>query len=228
MGFIVLKADLHIHSNVSDGELSPESIVLYALKKKLHVISITDHNSFRGSIKAINYAKSRNLPIVIIIGSEVRTSKGDVLILCSEIPSKKPPLTNICELYEYAEDNSCIVIPAHPYDVLRLGITTYTTCCKWHAIEAFNASAFLLSNIYAYKVSLKLNLPKIANSDAHVEKLIGWYYTLIDSEPNSEEVLNAIRRNRVKMVIKYFTLKHRAYQISWSIRKFLKLNQFSD
>jgi len=222
MGFIVLRADLHIHSNVSDGELSPENIVFYAIKKRLHVISITDHNSFRGSIRARNYVKSRQLPIVIIIGSEVRTSKGDVLILCSELPSKYPPLNNVCEIYEYAESNSCIAIPAHPYDVLRSGIATYTTRCKWHAIEAFNASASLLSNIYAYKISLRLNLPKIASSDAHVEELIGWYYTLIDSEPNPEEVLDAIRKGKVRMVIKYLTLKHRAYQVSWSIKKFLR------
>ena len=56
--------DLHIHSNISDGSLTPEEIVEIAVKKGLSAISITDHDS----VDAIDIAKkaigNRSLELV--------------------------------------------------------------------------------------------------------------------------------------------------------------------
>ncbi|MEM4664172.1 MAG: PHP domain-containing protein, partial [Sulfolobales archaeon] len=73
---------MHIHSYVSDGELSPEEIIRYAEFKGLNAISITDHNTFLGSYIALR----RKRKIVIVPGAEFRTELGDMLVLCEQVP----------------------------------------------------------------------------------------------------------------------------------------------
>lgn len=49
------RVDLHIHSNASDGTLSPEEIVKEALKKDIKLIALTDHDEMKNiqEIKAV-------------------------------------------------------------------------------------------------------------------------------------------------------------------------------
>lgn len=56
--------DLHIHTNVSDGEFSPKEVIDIAIKKGLNAIAITDHDTTMGIAAAIEYAKSKNIEIV--------------------------------------------------------------------------------------------------------------------------------------------------------------------
>ncbi|MBP2654958.1 MAG: hypothetical protein H6Q73_2527 [Firmicutes bacterium] len=46
-----MKADLHIHTNCSDGVFSPEEIVLKAKTAGLKIIAITDHDTVDGLLK---------------------------------------------------------------------------------------------------------------------------------------------------------------------------------
>ncbi len=61
--------DLHIHSNKSDGSMSPKELVNYALKKKIKVISLTDHDNVDGIEEAIN--EGNLLGIEVIPGVEL-------------------------------------------------------------------------------------------------------------------------------------------------------------
>lgn len=61
--------DLHTHSNISDGTLTPEQLVSAALELGIHTLALTDHDSMDGLIKAEQFAK--NQPIRIISGSEI-------------------------------------------------------------------------------------------------------------------------------------------------------------
>lgn len=56
--------DLHIHSTISDGTLTPEEIVDFAINKGLAAISITDHDSIDGIKPALIYSKDKRLEIV--------------------------------------------------------------------------------------------------------------------------------------------------------------------
>ena len=68
-------ADLHIHSTASDGTLMPEEIVELALKKNLSVISLTDHDTTDGIVRALNSARGTNLEV--IPGVEINTDWED-------------------------------------------------------------------------------------------------------------------------------------------------------
>jgi predicted metal-dependent phosphoesterase TrpH len=78
----VSRVDLHIHSNASDGKLSPEAIVRMAAEAGLKYIALTDHDSVAGIPSALKAAcafpKLRFIP-----GVEISTevSEGEVHML---------------------------------------------------------------------------------------------------------------------------------------------------
>lgn len=61
--------DLHTHSNISDGTLTPALLVEAAIEKGIHTLALTDHDSMDGLIQAEQFAK--NQPIQIISGVEI-------------------------------------------------------------------------------------------------------------------------------------------------------------
>ena len=65
-----MRADLHIHSNNSDGTDTVETIIDKACKKGLDVIAITDHDNVGGVERALEYAKGK---INLISGIELST-----------------------------------------------------------------------------------------------------------------------------------------------------------
>lgn len=65
--------DLHIHSNYSDGTYSVSDILKEAEKRKLEIISITDHDSVKAYHEIYNNKSIRNIyEGKIIIGSEIK------------------------------------------------------------------------------------------------------------------------------------------------------------
>ncbi|ABN69841.1 PHP C-terminal domain protein [Staphylothermus marinus F1] len=221
-------ADMHIHSTYSDGRASPKEIILTAIYKGLNIISITDHNSFQGSIIASRLAKDLvreyDEQLLVIIGNEVRTDKGDILVYCYE-PIDVP--RRIDYLIDKAHENNCLVVPAHPFDTLRLGIgDALFEYNGWDAIEVWNASADPRANREALRASKILGLPGIANSDAHIPEAIGSAYTVLElDELSVESVFKAIKNGNVHPHFGYPPFKVFIKKVEWSIerriRKFL-------
>lgn len=65
------KADLHIHTNASDGDLSPEELINKVSQKNLEVIAITDHDTINGYLEAKKFAAAKE--IELIPGVEIST-----------------------------------------------------------------------------------------------------------------------------------------------------------
>jgi DNA repair ATPase RecN len=78
--------DLHIHSygashDVTDALMTPEAIVDAAVRQKLSVIAITDHNTDLNVQKAIDYAgRNHTNQILVLAGVEVTTAHGHLLV----------------------------------------------------------------------------------------------------------------------------------------------------
>ena len=58
------KIDLHMHTNISDGELSPKELVDLAIQNNESAIAITDHDKVDGIEDALNYTKNKNIEII--------------------------------------------------------------------------------------------------------------------------------------------------------------------
>jgi 3',5'-nucleoside bisphosphate phosphatase len=66
------KADLHIHSNASDGQLPPGKLLRKIKEKGLSTVSITDHDTIRGYLEAKKTASE--LGLELIPGVEITTA----------------------------------------------------------------------------------------------------------------------------------------------------------
>jgi len=207
-----------VHSTYSDGKASPQEILYIAREKGLHVVAITDHDTFTGSIVASKYrSKTQDLPLVII-GVEVRCIEGDILLYCErEINFPR----RINALLEKAHSENCLVVPAHPYDITRLGIGDLIfEYNDWDAIEVWNASATRRANIKAIKAAQILGKPSLASSDAHIPDEIGSAYTYIEVDDLSLiSVIEAIRKGRVKPIYRSRPLNTTFKRIFWSFER---------
>ncbi len=56
--------DLHLHTNSSDGELSPGQVIDLAIKKKVKAIAITDHDVIDGVQDAVEYGRDKGIDVI--------------------------------------------------------------------------------------------------------------------------------------------------------------------
>lgn len=60
----MLKADLHMHTQYSDGNLTPKQLIDFAIKTGLSAISITDHDNVNGLSEALEYGAEKGIQII--------------------------------------------------------------------------------------------------------------------------------------------------------------------
>lgn len=76
------KIDLHIHTNCSDGELTPIEVVDKAVCNGVSVISITDHDTVDAySDELFQYAKSKNIQIIPAVEISTKIKKCGIHVL---------------------------------------------------------------------------------------------------------------------------------------------------
>ena len=74
--------DLHIHTNISDGALSPKEVIDEAYKNNVSIISIADHDTIDEYTEEIfEYAKKRNIEIIVGVEISAKTKRSGVHIL---------------------------------------------------------------------------------------------------------------------------------------------------
>lgn len=194
----MLKLDPHIHSEYSaDSNSKIKDILKIAKKKELDIIGISDHDTIKGSKRAIKENHDENL--LIIPSIEISSAKGHILGLGVEslIPKGLSPEETIDNIH----DNGGLAIIPHPFCFYRHGLLCkedYNNL-KIDGIEVKNARFILgYCNRKAKTLSNKMNFPSIGSSDAHYVKFIGDCYTEIDCQKNIDSVLKAIKKRKVK------------------------------
>jgi 3',5'-nucleoside bisphosphate phosphatase len=91
------KADLHCHTNCSDGSASPEEIISLAIQAGLSGLSITDHDSIHAYSTALPVAKA--LSFLLLSGVEFSAvHRGEsVHILGYSFCLNSPDILNFCD-----------------------------------------------------------------------------------------------------------------------------------
>lgn len=202
---VIIKADMHIHSNVSDGSASPKEIIQEAYYKGLNLISITDHDTFLGSIIAQKYGKDYD--IIIMPGAEIATDNGDILIYCIKPLNITPRTLEL--LIRVAKENNCILVPAHPFDENRNSIGDLIFEYQWDAIEVYNLNTPSKANEKARRAAQILGVLGIGNSDAHRLEDIGKVYSELRLLTNEYDIsllsphliINYIKEKSVRIKI---------------------------
>lgn len=75
------KADLHTHTNASDGDCSAEFLLRRAKKKGLRTLAITDHDTVRGYLAALEIADEVGIKLIPGVEVSCQWSSREVHIL---------------------------------------------------------------------------------------------------------------------------------------------------
>lgn len=82
--------DLHVHSNRSDGSLSPSDLVLEAKKKGLCAFALTDHDTVDGIDEALSTAKDSGIRLIPGIELSTEYEGKDIHIVGLLIDKEQP------------------------------------------------------------------------------------------------------------------------------------------
>jgi len=82
--------DLHVHSNKSDGSLSPSDLVLEAKKKGLTAFALTDHDTVDGIDEAMAAAKGSGVTVIPGIELSTEYEGKDIHIVGLFIDKEQP------------------------------------------------------------------------------------------------------------------------------------------
>jgi len=169
------KADLHIHTRVSDGMATVSQVLEYVEHRTdLDVVAITDHEDAGGGFLARDLAARRGYRFEVIVGAEITTLHGHVIGLFLE--RTPPSFRRVESTLEMIHDQGGIAIAPHPLAWLTRSLSTRTLDRlatrdgpRFDAIELANPSPAATTT---RERAIRLNeerwrLPAVGGSDAH-------------------------------------------------------------
>jgi predicted metal-dependent phosphoesterase TrpH len=208
-----LKIDLHLHTHYSeDATTTLREVVAYAKKRRLDGVAVTDHDTTKGAQRLL---KQKTKNFVIIPSVEVSSLQGHILAFNVEEPIT--PKLSLIETVEKIHQTGGIAVIAHPAVVLKTGLGhKISSASNIDAVEGINAAAFpfFLSNHSSHRLAQRLRVPETAGSDAHHPQEIGKAYTLVYSDSNREDIIEAIRKGKTTPFGKPIPWKLRFQRIS--------------
>lgn len=193
------KADIHIHSDHSDGTASiPEIMDWVQDRTDLDVIAITDHNTIEGALFAESLADMYDFEV--IVGEEVSSREGHILglYLTEEVPAGMSARDTVAAI----EAQGGIAIVAHPFSNQGVfgpfGRNRFADAAnEWafHALEIYNSLPFL---VWANSMAAKIfagghGVAATGGSDAHYVQAVGKGFTIFrgsSAEDLKQSILN--------------------------------------
>jgi predicted metal-dependent phosphoesterase TrpH len=215
------RADLHIHTRVSDGMASVEQVLAYVENETtLDVIAITDHEDATGGLRARELAAKRGCRFEVVVGAEVTTLQGHLLALFVEAcPKSFRRVESALEMIHH--ENGVAVIP-HPMSWLTRSLSERTidritaraeASGTFDAIELANPSpAGRQAASAAARINAeRWNLAATGSSDAHHLPHIGTGWTEFQGD-GAEGLRRAIlERTTVARMTRYPSMREVGY-----------------
>lgn len=206
----MLKVDLHTHTREDPYDkffigYSAKDLIRLAAKQKYDVLSITLHNRVFFNQELKEFARKKG--ILLIPGAEPLVQNKDVLLI--NVTNQDLGMIKKLEDLEKLKDSAIIVAP-HPFFLTGncLGNQLIKHINNFHAIEYshFYTQAtinplfkFIDGNAHAVGVAEKYHKTIIGTSDVHKLYEFGTTFTWVDSPKRKDDVLEAIRKNRVRL-----------------------------
>ena len=193
--------DTHIHENrySGDSKVSLETVIFKAQKIGLDGICITNHENQK--IKKTANRLNKKTDLLILVGAEILTYEGDILVFgINKLPDKK---MHANQLINYVNKRKGITICAHPFRNNNRGVgNKINNLPGLTAVESLNGSTSYKNNFKANNLAQKLNLPTLGASDAHNSQRIGKYASYFEDKiTNIKDFIKAIEKNRVSPAI---------------------------
>jgi len=180
------KADIHIHTNYSDGLMTPEAVVEYAATETdLRVIAISDHDTIEGGLAARRYRQrywGDFGHLDIILASEITSREGDILGLF--LKHDVPAGMGAAETVRAIHVQGGLAVAVHPYSFLVpgmvKGVRGRINTLPFDGVEILNGTPTeFASNYLARWFNRRQRAhPETGGSDAHYLPTVGQTYTL--------------------------------------------------
>jgi predicted metal-dependent phosphoesterase TrpH len=168
-GLHVGRADLHIHTTLSDGAATPAQVAGVLARTDLSVAAVTDHDTVEGAQRVREILAGRGPEIVI--GTEVTTAAGHLLALF--VDRDVPPGLSARETIEIVHELGGLAIAAHPYfPICSLG--DLAAELPFDGIEVANGTPLgELANRRAARRLAPSARALVGGSDAHLLNAVG-------------------------------------------------------
>lgn len=234
----MLKSDFHAHTNFvlkGDSIISPKQLIDLAVKYKYNVVTITEHASqsflykikYRyDSLRTYNHIKdyAKKKGILLLPGIETHVEGRETLLINFNQKIKK---FTFDDLYKLKDENIVIIAP-HPF-YRRKKCLSKKLVEHIKLFDAIEISHFYINQINPNKKAIetaeKYKKTLLANSDAHKPYHLGnSHFSLLDCDKNKDSVLEAIRKNKVKIQTKPMPLNLFMKDIEWVITQNIKEN----
>lgn len=210
------RGEFHIHSRYSyDGVLDPEWIVRRAATLGMNVLSVTDHESIEGSLKAAEAGKRYG--VEVWPGMEIATSAGDLIGLKLETEVRARDWEEV--IHKIRAQGGIVVLP-HPFRGHR---SVERLAANADVIETFNGRDSPANIRKAEELARSLGKPGLAGSDAHVSSELGnainSFHDILDMEKRYE----VRRSNRLEKTFSYLVKDAKKRHYGSVPRDFLRL-----
>lgn len=195
-------ADLHMHTNLGDGWVSPARLVAEATRRQLSVVAVTDHDHLEGARRVEELLARQDSPIQLVTGVEVSTRQGHLLGL---FVTKAPrPLRSVEESIDAIKEQGGLVVVPHPLGMLVPSLSR-------RKIDALLSAGYQIDGIETYNPSPanaaqratvraaneEWGLAEIGSSDAHFWQHVGAGYTRFGGA-SADELRRAILDRAVR------------------------------
>jgi predicted metal-dependent phosphoesterase TrpH len=185
-----LKLDLHVHTCYSyDSSITLKQVVDYSKKRGLDGVAITDHNTVEGALKLKTH------DIIVIPGIEISTLNGHLLGL--NVTAPIPAKLGIEETILLIHQAGGIAVAPHPTTFYKSPPSRKTS--SYDAVEVTNASSFPFA-VFTHlnkRFAANLGLPQTGGSDSHYAPEIGVAYTIVEADPEVDEIVGAIKKGTI-------------------------------
>lgn len=218
-------ADLHTHTNLSDGKLPMRDLVDLYGKRGFGAIAVTDHlcetNTLLG--RASRYLKcsltKENFPayidqvkeekerawreyrMLVIPGMEITknflSNQRSAHVLAIGVEEYIDPNLPVPELCAAIREAGGLAVAAHPVSTRKLEKQTYHLWGRREELRHSFDAWEVASGPHLFPEVLQSGLPMLATSDLHVPKQINAWKTVFHCEREQAAVLEAVRTQDV-------------------------------
>jgi predicted metal-dependent phosphoesterase TrpH len=153
---------IHFHSCHSyDSVTSIKSIVNFAIKNKINLLVLTDHDDIEGSVKLKKYVEKLGIDIEVVLAAEYKTEFGDLIAVGIH---KQVINMQIDSFFDEVRSQGGIILLPHPYVEHK---NVEELAARSDLIEVFNSRVDDKKNQAAFRLAKKLKKPFYFSSDAH-------------------------------------------------------------
>ncbi len=186
----LIRVDFHTHTNYSpDSMVKIEDLGRRMDDAGIDKIAITDHNAIDGALRAREKWGDR-----IIIGEEVRTKQGELLVFY--LQALIPKRLSVEETIAIAKEQGAVICPSHPFDRRRdyWNLDDLERFAgQFDAVEVNNGRSFNpRTNALAEEYARSHRIPGIGGSDGHTLEEIGGVYTTLPAFHDAESLKRAL------------------------------------